>query len=174
MSVVATPDPADDPAATPARAWLRALETAAQATRDPERILPRAVTDWARRYADATALVSDRERFSFRALEGRMNQYSRWAMSAGVATGETVVLVMGNRPEYFVIRLGLTQVGAIVALISSDLRAPAVTHALNVSRARRLIAAAECRRCLRGRCRRPRRPDRDLDPRGRAVRSTAN
>ena len=130
--------------ATPARAWLRALETTAQATRDPERILPRAVIEWARKYGDATALVSDCESFSFRTLEARMNQYSRWALTAAVTSGETVALMMGNRPEYFAIWLGLTQVGAIVALISPDLRGPAVAHALKVAQARRVIAAAEC------------------------------
>ena len=52
--------------------------------------------------------------------------------------------MMGNRPEYFAIWLGLIQVGAIVALISPDLRAPAVAHALKVACARRVIAAAEC------------------------------
>ena len=134
----------DAPAAKPARAWLRALETTARATRDPERILPRAVAEWARQYGDATALVSDRESFSFRRLEERMNQYSRWALAAGVAGGETVALMMGNRPEVFAIWLGLTQAGAIVALVSPDSRAPALAHALKVADARRLIAAAEC------------------------------
>ena len=147
MNGVATPARSDDPAATPARAWLRALETTAQATRDPDRILPRAVAEWARQYGEAPALVSDRERLSFRGLEARMNQYSRWALEAGVSSGETVALMMGNRPEYFAIWLGLTQVGAIVALISPDLRAPAVAHALKVARARRIIAAAECADC---------------------------
>ena len=96
---------------------------------------------------DATALVSDHESFSFHTLEARMNQYSRWALGAGVTSGETVALMMGNRPEYFAIWLGLIQVGAIVALISPDLRAPAVAHALKVARARRVIAAAECADC---------------------------
>ena len=57
---------------TPAQAWLRALETTAQATRNPKRILPCAVIEWARKYGDATALISDRESFSFRTLEARM------------------------------------------------------------------------------------------------------
>ena len=117
----ATPAHNDHPAATPAHAWLRALETTAQATREPERILPRMMTEWARKYGEAPALVSDRERFSFRGLEARMNQYSRWALSMGVTNGETVALVMGNRPEYFAIWLGLIQVGAIVALVSPSL-----------------------------------------------------
>jgi hypothetical protein len=40
----AAPRPA---AATPARAWLKALETTAQATRDPARTLGRAAGEWA-------------------------------------------------------------------------------------------------------------------------------
>jgi fatty-acyl-CoA synthase len=144
MTEVDAPARNDGPATTPTRAWLRALETTARATRDSERILPRAIAEWARSYVDAPALVSDRESFSFRALEARMNQYSRWALSAGVSSGETVALVMGNRPEYFAIWLGLTQVGAIVALVGPDLRAPALAHALKVAGAGRAIAAAEC------------------------------
>ncbi len=144
MNAATTPASKEGPAATPARAWLRALETTSQATRDPERILPRAMTEWARKYRDATALISDRESFSFRGVEERMNQYSRWALSEGVMRGETVALMMGNRPEYFAIWLGLIQAGVIVALISPDLRAPAVAHALKAACARRVIAAAEC------------------------------
>ncbi len=138
------PSRAAAPVASPARAWLRALETTAKATNNPERILPRAVGEWARRYGDAPALIGDRESFSYRALEARMNQYSRWALSLSVAPGETVALMMRNRPEYFAIWLGLTQVGAIVALVSPDLRAPALAHALEVSGARRLLVAEDC------------------------------
>ena len=72
-----------------------------------------------------------------------MNQYSRWALGAGVAQGETVALAMGNRPEYFAIWLGLTQVGAIVALVSPDLPGPALAHALKVAEARRVIVDAQ-------------------------------
>ncbi len=140
----ASPSYDDAGEVNPGRAWLRALETIALATRDPERTLPRAAAEWARAYGDAPALLSDRETFSFRALEARMNQYSRWALGAGVKNGETVALMMGNRPEYFAIWLGLIQVGAIVALVSPDLRTPALAHALKVAEARRLIAAAEC------------------------------
>jgi fatty-acyl-CoA synthase len=101
--------------------------------------LPRAVAEWADKYGDAVALLSDRERLSFRALEARMNQYSRWALGAGVARGETVALMMGNRPEYFAIWLGLIQVGAIAALISPSLPASSLRHALRVAGAQRVI-----------------------------------
>jgi fatty-acyl-CoA synthase len=143
MSLATITNSGDGRKATPAQDWARALETIGLATRDPNRILTRAIADWASRYGDAPALLSDREAFSFRALEARMNQYSRWALNARVAPGETVALVMGNRPEYFAIWLGLIQVGAIVALLSPNLRRAPLVHALTVARARRLIVAAE-------------------------------
>ncbi len=144
MNATRAPHPNVEQSANPARAWLRALESTAEATRDPHRILPRAVADWARSYGDAAALVSDRECFSFRDLEKRMNQYSRWALAEGVQKGEPIALMMGNRPEYFVIWLGLIQVGAIAALFGADLRAPAIAHALKVAGVRRIVASAEC------------------------------
>jgi fatty-acyl-CoA synthase len=128
---------------TSAQAWLHALETTAKANRDPHHILPRAITEWAHTYGDAPALVSDRECFSFHDLDKRMNQYSRWALAQGIQKGEPVALMMGNRPEYFAVWLGFIQVGAIVALFGSDLRAPAVAHALKAAGARRIIASAE-------------------------------
>jgi fatty-acyl-CoA synthase len=136
--------PTADRSTSPAKAWARALEITAQATRDPARILPRAVAEWATKYGDAVALVSDQERLSFKALEARMNQYSRWALDVGVARGETVGLMMGNRPEYFAIWLGLIQVGAIAALVNPSLGASALRHALKVADARRVIATSSC------------------------------
>ena len=82
MNAIRTPVADNGPATTPARAWMRALTTTADATRNPERILPSAIVEWARKYGDSTALISDRERFSFRGIEARMNQYSRWALRA--------------------------------------------------------------------------------------------
>jgi fatty-acyl-CoA synthase len=137
ISAAPRPNPA-----TPARAWLKALETTAQATRDPARTLARAVGDWAAAYGDAPAVLSDREQFSFRALAERANRYSRWALAAGLAKGDVVALMMGPRPEYFALWLGLTQVGVVVALLNVNLAGPALAHCVNVAGARSAIVEA--------------------------------
>jgi fatty-acyl-CoA synthase len=129
-------------AATPAHAWLKALETIAQATRDPTRTLARAANEWAAAYGDAPAVLSDVERFSFRALAERANRYSRWALAAGLAKGDVVALMMGPRPEYFALWLGLTQVGVVVALLNVNLAGAALAHCAKVARARAAIVAA--------------------------------
>jgi fatty-acyl-CoA synthase len=129
-------------AATPARAWLKALETTAQATRDPARTLARAAGDWAVAYGDALAVLSDVEQFSFRELAKRANRYSRWALAAGFAKGDVVALMMGARPEYFALWLGLTQVGVVVALLNFNLAGPALAHCVRVAGARAAIVEA--------------------------------
>ena len=125
------------------KAWVRALETMALATRDPQRTLPRAVEAWAETRGERAAVIGETETLSYEALAARMNQYSRWALSMGVEQGETVALMMGNRPEYFAIWLGLIQIGAIVALVSPDLRGAGLAHAFAVAGAGRAIASTD-------------------------------
>ena len=136
---VAAPRPSP---ATPARAWLKALETTAQATRDPARTLARAAGEWAAAYGDAPAVLSDFEQMSFRALAERANRTSRWALAAGLAKGDVVALMMGARPEYFALWLGLTQVGVVVALLNVNLTGAALAHCVRVAGARAAIVAA--------------------------------
>jgi fatty-acyl-CoA synthase len=133
---------------SPQRAWTRALEGVARATRDPARTLPHAVEDWAERYGDVPALIGEPESYSFTALAARINQYARWGLSQKIGKGEAVALMMRNRPEYVAIWLGLTRIGAVVALLSPDLRGEALRHALEVSGARLVICAPESERTL--------------------------
>ncbi len=118
------------------RAWLAALDANARATRDPLRILPRAVDEWAERYGDKAAMLSARENLTFRELARRKRRYARWALASGLKPGDAVALMMGNRPDYFALWLGLTEAGLIAALISPDLAPAALCHAFTVSLAK--------------------------------------
>ena len=131
------------PQDTSRRAWTRALELTARATRDPHRTLPRAVAEWAELYGDTPALLSDEESYSFSKLAARLNQYARWGLAQNIAKGATVALMLRNRPEYVAIWLGLTRIGAVVALIGPDLTGPALSHALKVAGASLAIASPE-------------------------------
>ncbi len=131
------------------RAWTRALETTARATRDPARTLPCAAAEWAERYGDRPALIGDEESYSFTGLAARINQYARWGLAQETAKGATVALMMRNRPEYAAIWLGLIRIGAVVALIGPDLKGPALAHALDVAGARLAIASPEGAAALR-------------------------
>jgi fatty-acyl-CoA synthase len=129
---------------TPARAWMRALEATGCAAADPTRTLPIVIGELGRRLGEKPALLSDRETMSFAALAQRMNRYSRWALVEGLKSGDTVCLLMPNRPEYLAIWLGVTQVGGVVALLNTNLTGPALAHCITVAAPTHVIVAGEC------------------------------
>jgi fatty-acyl-CoA synthase len=122
--------------------WLRALERTARLDKAPTRTLPVVIDELAEKFGDAPALLSDRERFSFRELAERSRRYARWAMDQGLTGGDVVALLMPNRPEYMAIWLGLSRLGVTTALINTQLRGASLAHCLNVAKAHNIIVDA--------------------------------
>src|SRR5579859_1473318 len=125
------------------RDWVRALEATAPIARRPHRLLPNVIEQVAQNRGDAPALLSIGENLTYRALAERANRYARWALAHGVGKGETVGLLMPNRPEYMAIWLGITSVGGVVALLNTNLRAAALAHCIDIVGPKHLIVAAE-------------------------------
>ncbi len=128
---------------SPAKAWLRALEMTAPIAANPGRTLPAIIDELAARHGNAPALISDRETLSYRALAARANRYARWALAQGLAKGETVALLMPNRPEYIAAWLGITRVGGVVALVNTNLTDRSLAHCIDIVRPRHMIVAAQ-------------------------------
>ena len=128
---------------TALRDWVRALEATAPIFANPRRLLSGIVEELAQSRGNALALLSVGESLSFSALAERANAYARWALDQEVAAGETVCLMMPNRPEYMAIWLGLTSVGVVVALINTQLCGPALSHCINIVIPKHVIVAAE-------------------------------
>src|SRR5262245_43082273 len=125
-----------------AKAWQRALARTAPIARQPLRALPVVVAECAERFVDASALVSEGEQLSYRALDARANQYARWALAHGVSRGSTVCLLMPNRPEYVAIWLGITRAGGAVALLNTNLRGESLARCAAAAAPRHIIADA--------------------------------
>src|SRR5450755_1412259 len=126
-----------------AKSWLRAIELTSRIEADPRRLFADMVEDWSERQPDWPGLISETETFSYRALASRINQYARWALSAGIEAGDTVCLLMPSRPDYIAAWLGITKVGGVVALINTRLVGPSLSHCINVADADHVILAVE-------------------------------
>jgi fatty-acyl-CoA synthase len=125
------------------RGALRTLKATTPIAKHPARVFPAVVEELAEKYGDAPALLSDRERMSYRELAERSNRYARWALAQGLGKGDTVCLVMPNRPEFMALWLGITHVGGVVALVNTHLSGPALAHCLNIVHPRHIVVAAE-------------------------------
>ena len=122
---------------------LRALKITTPIARNPTRVFPQVIDELADKFGDAPALLSDRERFTYRELAARSNRYSRWALAQGLNKGETVCLLMPNRPEYMAIWLGVTRVGGVVALLNTNLSGASLAHCINIVEPKHIIVASE-------------------------------
>src|SRR5215472_4891654 len=117
---------------TPAKMWLRALETTGQIGNDGARTLPTVVEELAKALGNSPALLSAGECLTYSELGERANRYSRWALGHGLTKGEVVCLLMPNRPEYLAIWAGITRVGGVVSLLNTNLVGDALLHAIGI------------------------------------------
>ena len=96
----------------------------------------------ARKPANVAIFYQDRT-VTYRQLDEGANRYARWARAQGVARGEAVVLLMENRPEYLMAWLGLLKLGAVAALINTNLKGAPLAHSIAIAGARHAILGAE-------------------------------
>jgi fatty-acyl-CoA synthase len=97
----------------------------------------------AREKPDNPALLYLDRTVTYRALDEGANRYAHWALAQGVKAGDAVALLMENRPEYVMAWLGLLKVGAIAALINTNLQGAALAHSIAIANARHAIVGAE-------------------------------
>jgi len=98
----------------------------------------------ARSYGEATFLAVGERRISFRETDARANRVAHWALARGIRKGDVVALLMENRPEYIFSWGGLAKLGAISALINTNLGGRALDHALQTAGTRQLVVGSEC------------------------------
>ena len=129
-----------DSANSPLKAWVRALELTAPIARNPNVTLPVQLDDLAAAHGSALALIGEQTCLTYVELARMANRYARWAIGRGLGRGDVVALVMRNRPEYLAIWLGLTRVGAVVALINTNLVGDSLRHAIRIAGPKHVIA----------------------------------
>jgi fatty-acyl-CoA synthase len=125
------------------RGALRTLRMTTPIAKNPKRVFPDVVEDLAKRFGERPALISDRESFSYRTLLERSNRYSRWALAYGLRKGETVCLLMPNRPEYMAVWLGITRAGGAVSLVNTNLVGPSLAYCIDIVAPKHIIVAVE-------------------------------
>ena len=125
--------------------WIGALRRAASVGPDRCRTLPRVIDEIAAKQPDAPALIGDAEAFSFGELAACQNRYARWVLAQNIAPGDRIGLMMPNRAEYLAAWLGLTRIGAVVALLNTNLRGASLAHCAEVADMRGVIVASELR-----------------------------
>jgi fatty-acyl-CoA synthase len=122
-----------------AKIWLKAIERTSRIEANPHRLFADLIEEWAVSQPDRPALLSDHATFTYWELKEQINRYARWALAAGIGKGETVCLFLPGQPDYLAAWLGLSQVGAVAALINTRLVGSSLTHCIDVAEAGHVV-----------------------------------
>jgi fatty-acyl-CoA synthase len=98
----------------------------------------------AARRGDAPVVRHEGRVLSYAELNAQANRVAHWAMARGIGQGSVVGLLMENRPEYLATWLGLAKVGAVSALLNTNLRGPALAHSLRTAGCDHALIGTEC------------------------------
>jgi len=93
-------------------------------------------------HGTTTAIIDahdDGRKVSYAELDSHANRVAHWAIAQGIGKGDVVALLMFNRPEFVATWMGLAKVGAVTALINTNLTGEPLRHSIGVSEAEHLI-----------------------------------
>lgn len=97
-------------------------------------------------HGDTVALIDahdDGREVTYDELDAQANRVAHWAAAQGIGRGDVVALLMYNRPEYVSTWIGLAKVGAVTALINTNLTGEPLRHSIRVCGAEHLIVDHE-------------------------------
>ncbi len=97
-----------------------------------------------REHGKRDALIYGDEHVSYANLDRQANCVAHALRAQGVRCGDVVAMCLENRPGFFYVWLGLTKLGATVALLNTYVRGQPLAHALAVTGATRVVVGEEC------------------------------
>ncbi|MEJ0027632.1 MAG: long-chain-acyl-CoA synthetase [Rhizomicrobium sp.] len=115
--------------------------------RDVKPDSPHTIVDIVKKQAkatpDAVAFYYLDRTMTYGQLDAYADRVAHWARACGIGRGDAVALLMENRPEYVATWLGLLKVGAVTALINTNLRGQPLAHSIAIAEAKHAIVGAE-------------------------------
>lgn len=96
-----------------------------------------------KKYKNKIAFIMDDKKLTFNDVEELSNQIGGLFKSKNFQKGDTISLLMENRPEYPCIWLGLSKIGVITALINTNLRKETLLHSIKVANSKAIIVSDE-------------------------------
>ncbi len=88
-------------------------------------------------------MVFEGRKYTWREINDQANQYAAFLREQGIGKGDVVALMMDNRPEYFFFVMAMAKLGAISALINTNLTGEPLVHAISVAKAKKVFVGEE-------------------------------
>ncbi|MGK5090490.1 long-chain-acyl-CoA synthetase [Deltaproteobacteria bacterium TL4] len=97
----------------------------------------------ASRYPSQTAILFEEKRYTHGEYNEWVNRYANYFIEQGLKKGDSVAVLIENRPEILVCVGALAKIGAIAALINYNQRQRALVHSFKLSHPKMFIIGEE-------------------------------
>lgn len=105
--------------------------------------------------ADKSFIIYQDKHYSYQQINAEANRIARYVKEQGLRCGDVVCVMMENRPEFFSVWLGLAKIGVTIALINTQIKERALSHAIETAAAKAMFIGGECMHLFNGIDRRP-------------------
>ncbi|CAH1100218.1 unnamed protein product [Psylliodes chrysocephalus] len=124
--------------------WMvaRAMYKILKFERNKESV-PKIFTKIAKSRPNKVSFYFEEEIWTFQRLEDFSNKVANYFIASGYQKGDTVALLLENRPEYVGIWMGLSKLGVITALINTNLISKPLNHCISVANVKALIFGSD-------------------------------
>ena len=94
-------------------------------------------------YGDA--LLYEDQRYSYKELNNWANQIAHFYLSTGIKKGDTVTVMVENRPELLATIIAFAKLGVTSALVNTSQTAKVLAHSINLVKPVAIVVGEECR-----------------------------
>lgn len=95
------------------------------------------------RFAEADALVFEGRRWTYAELNDAVNELAAGLRAQGVGRGSRIAIVANNVPEFLILSLAMTRLGAVFVPLNYRLTAPELAHLLGHARVEAVATVPE-------------------------------
>ncbi|CAI5744771.1 unnamed protein product [Peronospora destructor] len=120
---------------------LALLQTKRHASNDM--LLPDLFEQSVDKWPHKSCMQFGRRVLSFQQVDEAANCVASWGLQRGLQTGQTVALLMENRPEFVIVWLGLSKIGVVTALLNTHLQPDGLVHCTMIADAKWMIVGEE-------------------------------
>ncbi|MBL6750461.1 MAG: long-chain-acyl-CoA synthetase [Nevskia sp.] len=107
-----------------------------------------ALEDTAARFPGNPALRFEGRTWTYAEFNAWANRCAAVLRGQGLRAGDSVAILMENRPELLACVAGTVKLGTAATLLNTQQRGAALTHSIGLTRPRMLVAGAECLEAL--------------------------
>jgi len=95
------------------------------------------------RWRERPAILFEGRTLTYGEFDALANRYASWGRSQRLRRGQTVAILLPNRPDYIAAWYGLNKIGVVCALINNHLAGPALVNCLVLSTATVVVVDEE-------------------------------